>query len=189
MIRKQPMILAGFVILGLLDGLMAYAWQPDYTLSRFSVIPHFFLMGMLVFVYNKDNVTRILSGLLAGLVSALFFQGAFWFDPLYFTAAAWLAGLAPGWSNSLRFSWLFFPLFAFGYDLLPWIWMRLFTPYNGSLLLWLWRMETFSVLLSILSLWVIRYAADVMDRYFKIIRIRQARADRKKLMHMHLSGR
>lgn len=32
-------------------------------------------MGMLVFVYNKDNVTRILSGLLAGLVSALFFQG------------------------------------------------------------------------------------------------------------------
>lgn len=41
MIRKQPMILAGFVILGLLDGLMAYAWQPDYTLSRFSVIPHF----------------------------------------------------------------------------------------------------------------------------------------------------
>ncbi|WP_304472284.1 hypothetical protein, partial [uncultured Faecalibaculum sp.] len=67
MIRKQPMILAGFVILGLLDGLMAYAWQPDYTLSRFSVIPHFFLMGMLVFVYNKDNVTRILSGLLAGL--------------------------------------------------------------------------------------------------------------------------
>lgn len=32
-------------------------------------------MGMLVFVYNKDNVTRILSGLLAGLVSALFSRG------------------------------------------------------------------------------------------------------------------
>lgn len=182
------MILAGFAALGLLDGLIAFAWPPDYLLNGFSVIPHFFLIGTLVFVYNKDTLTRILAGLLAGLVSAFFFSGSFPFDPLYFTAAAWAAGLVPAWSNSPRLSWLFFLLFALSYDLLPWLWIRFATPYNANILLWLWRIETFTVLLDIASLWCIRYAADVMDRYFKIVRVRQARADKQRLAQLHHSS-
>ncbi len=89
----------------------------------------------------------------------------------------------------MRYSWLFFLLFAFGFDLLPWIWLRITTPLNASILTWLWRMETFTLLLNIASLWVIRYAADVMDRYFKIVRVRQAREDRKKLAQLHAAGR
>jgi len=50
-------------------------------------------------------------------------------------------------------------------------------------------METFTLLINIASLWVIRYAADVMDRYFKIVRVRQAREDRKKLAQLHAAGR
>ena len=52
MIRKHPLILAGFALLGLLDGFIAYAWPANYMLTGFSVIPHFDLMGLLVFVYN-----------------------------------------------------------------------------------------------------------------------------------------
>lgn len=189
MIRKHPLILAGFALLGLLDGFIAYAWPANYMLTGFSVIPHFYLIGLLVFVYNKDTLTRVLAGLLAGLVHAFVFQGSFPFDPVFFTAAAWLAGLAPRWSNSMRYSWLFFLLFAFGFDVLPWIWLRITTPLNASILTWLWRMETFTLLLNIASLWVIRYAADVMDRYFKIVRVRQAREDRKKLAQLHAAGR
>lgn len=182
------MILAGFLILGLADGFVAYACPVSYMLTEFSLVSHFYLIGTLVFLYNKETLTRILGGLLAGLVWAFFFQGSFPFDPLFYVLAGWLCGKARFWSNSSRFSWLFFLLFALAYDVIPWIWLWIFTPYNASFLVWLYRMETFSVLLNIVTLYAVRYAADVMDRYFKIVRVRQAREDKKKLARMRVSS-
>ena len=178
--RKFRMIALCFLCLGILDLFAAYAWPMDYTLEHMSFVPHFYFIGMLVYVYNKPARNRLLLGFLTGLLYDFFVGSAFPTASLSFPAAAWLSGLVPAWSNSPRWSWLFFAAFALAADLIPW----LVASGHGSLFRWLWHMEAITLVTDILTLYVVRYGADVMDRYFKILHIRMRQEEKRKLQAM-----
>lgn len=181
---KLTAILTGFLILGLTDGLFAYACPIDYSLESFSLVPHFFFIGMLVYLYNKDIPQRIGLGFALGVMYDVLFSGVFPFSSIAFPLCAYVAGFFPRWSNSPRLSPGFFVLFAFLIDFVPWFAIGIFAG-HGSIISWLVHMELFTVLADFAVLYAIRYFADVMDRYFKILRIRQRQEDKRRMSAMH----
>lgn len=177
--RKIRLIFVCFLALGLLDLFVSYAWPIDYTMQRMSLIPHFSFIGMLVYAYNKPARDRLLWGFLMGILYDFFVGSVFGAGSIGFAAAAWLSGFLPAFSNSPRFSWLFFAGFALAADGIGWL-----LVIRGSFVSWLWHMEAITLVVDILTLYVVRYGADVMDRYFKIMHIRMRQEEKRKLQAM-----
>lgn len=58
--RKRFAILFGFLCLGLLDSVLAYGIPLNFEYTGFSILWHWYLIGLLVFTRDKPILLRFL---------------------------------------------------------------------------------------------------------------------------------
>ena len=61
------------LIMALLDTLIVYIWPPDFTFQAISCVPHLCFMALLLLVYKRNWIDRVLMGILCGLIYDYFF--------------------------------------------------------------------------------------------------------------------
>lgn len=178
--KKRFGILCGFLVLALMDSVLSYAMPVDFTYQKLSVVWHFYLIGLLVFTRDKPWLTRVLMGMLGGLVSDLFFTDSFPVCFFLYPLLTWLAGI---WKhrmagNQFAFAWYMVCLFLA--DWIPWLWQRQQGLTNVSLIGWGYHVEMITLLCGGLSIILVIYIDMVMDRFFLLQKHMQRKAEKKK---------
>ncbi len=175
--KKKFGVLFGFFCLGMLDAIFAYAFPIDFTYRRLSVVWHFYLTGLFVYVRDKPWLTRLLIGMLSGFVFDAFFSSSF---PICFGLFGFLAWLSGFWRTPLpskrRQATIYMGL-LFLADFLPYLFQRLIGQSNVSLWLWLYRMELLTLLFGSLICIALIHMDLIMDRFYAF----QARVNQPKV--------
>lgn len=178
--KKRFGILFGFLVLALLDCVFSYAMPIDFTYQKLSVVWHFYFIGLLVFTRDKPWLTRILLGLLAGIVSDLFFTNSFPFCFMVYPLFSWLIGLPKGRMEGNEFAFACYMGCLFGLDFLPWI----YSVYQGvphpTLAQWLYSIELLTLICGGLCTILVMYVDIVMDRFFLIQKHMHRREQQKQ---------
>lgn len=180
--NKRFGILFGFFCLAMLDSIFAYAFPIDFTYSKLSVVWHFYLTGLLVFVRDKPWPNRLLIGAFAGIVRDLFFTSTFPFCFLFYPLLAWAAGIFQNQIRSTEFAFLDYMLCLFLVDFIPYLVQLTTGVTNVSIVSWLYHIELLTLLTGGLIVIVMIYADLVMDRFYLFQKhIRRKRQRRKNI--------
>ena len=166
--KKSTILILGFFGLAIIDTLIGYIFPIDFTYMEFSVVPHFCLIGTLIYVCDKEWLNRILIGALVGLVYDMLFTNAFPIDLFLFAIASYGIGYALAKIKSKRLQALVVVAFVFVYDLIPYIWNCLFDFDSASFSLWFLHMELITIGLSAVTFAFLTYVEEVMSRFFLI---------------------
>ncbi len=91
--KKKCGILFGCFCLMVLDSMFACAFPIDFPYTKMSVVWHFYLTGLLVFVRDKPWQNRLLIGDMDGIVRDLFVTSTFPFCFFFYNLMALAAGI------------------------------------------------------------------------------------------------
>lgn len=164
--KKTQTILIGFGILGLLDSVLSFALPVDFTYVRFSIVWHFFLIGLLVFVRDKPLLTRLLIGAAGGLCSDLLITSTFPLNMFLYALLCVLAGLIPFFlSRTSRFIFWCVFLVLIG-DALPFLVQKAWGMSDLPFFMWMLRIELLTLIFDALIAIGLLYTDLVMTRYF-----------------------
>ena len=172
----------------LVDDLIAYGLYPDPTFKGYGFISHLTFLALMFVLYDQPWRTRILSGLLCGLVSDFFFTDSF---PLYafiYSSLIYIAGLAKEWikeSALKRFLW--FLLLLILLDLIPYCTFAMMDPYQVPFGVWICHRGILTWPINGLMILLFQYIFDVMDRYYTIRRHRISAQEKKIYKRLRLS--
>lgn len=186
--RKRFGILFGFLCLALLDCVFSYAMPIDFTYQNLSIVWHFYFIGLLVFTRDKPWLTRILMGILAGLVSDLFFTESFPFCFLMYPVFTWLIGLPGIRMEGNEFAFACYTGCLFFIDWIPWIWSVFQGLPHAGFAQWLYHMELLSLLCGGLCVILVMYVDIVMDRFFLIQKHMNRKEDKKRRLQRRVSA-
>lgn len=164
--KKDFGILFGFFCLAMLDSIFSFACPIDFTYQSLSVVWHFYLTGLLVFVRDKPWLNRLLIGAMAGIVRDLFFTSTFPFCFLLYPVLALLAGLYQKRARSLESACILYISILFLVDLVPYLFQRLTGQTNISFFVWLYHMELLTMLIGSLVVIGTIYVDLIMDRFY-----------------------
>lgn len=174
--KKKFGVLFGFFCLGMLDAIAAYIFPIDFTYTHLSIVWHFYLTGLLVYVRDKPWLTRWLIGLLAGFVFDAFFSSSF---PICFALYGFLAWLSGFWRTPMpskrRHGFIYMSL-LFLADFIPYTIQRFLGMSNVSLWIWLYRIELLTWLFGALICIALIHMDLIMDRFYAF----QARVNQPK---------
>lgn len=180
--KKKFGILFGFFCLAILDSIFAYACPIDFTYTSLSVVWHFYLTGLLVFVRDKPWLNRLLIGAMAGIIRDLFFTSTFPFCFLFYPALTLLAGIYQNRARSLESACLIYISLLFLVDFVPYLVQRMEGLTSVSLISWLYHMELLTLLIGSLVVIGMIYIDLIMDRFYlfqsRIIKKSQSRRSR-----------
>ncbi len=184
--KKRFGILFGFFCLAMLDSIFAYAFPVDFTYTHLSVVFHFYLTGLLVFVRDKPWLNRMLIGAMAGLVRDLFITSTFPFCLIMYPLLSLLAGVYQKRIRSLESASVIYLSILFLVDFIPFIYQRATGIVNIGFISWLYHIELLTILVGALIVISLIYADLVMDRFYlfqsRIIKDSQMRkASRRNL--------
>ncbi len=184
--KKRFGILFGFFCLAMLDSIFAYGFPIDFTYTRLSVVFHFYLTGLLVFVRDKPWTNRMLIGAFAGLVRDLFFTSTFPFCFLLYPLLCLLAGAYQKRARSLESGCMIYLCILFLVDFIPFAFQKMVGLTNVSLISWLYHMELITFLVGALIVICMIYADLVMDRFYlfqsRIIRDSQRKRASRRIL-------
>lgn len=164
--KKKFGILFGFFCLIVLDSIFAYAFPIDFTYTRMSVVWHFYLTGLLVFVRDKPWQNRLLIGAMAGIVRDLFVTATFPFCFILYPLLALAAGIYQNRARSLESACVIYVSILFLCDFVPFVLQRMQGITNVSLFSWFYHMELITLLCSGLIVIAMIYIDLVMDRFY-----------------------
>lgn len=183
--KKKFGILFGFFCLAILDSIFAYACPIDFTYTSLSVVWHFYLTGLLVFVRDKPWLNRVLIGATAGIVRDLFFTSTFPFCFLLYPLLALLAGLYQKKMRSMESACLIYMGVLFLVDFVPFLYQKAAGITSVSLISWLYHVELLTLIFSGLIVIGMIYVDLIMDRFYLF----QSRIIKKRLSKNRLSAR
>ena len=166
--KKSTILILGFVLLALIDSFVGYIFPIDYSFVEYSVVPHFCLIGTLIYVKDKEPLNRVLIGCLVGLCFDMLFTMSFPLDLVLFGLASYGIGFLEPWMKSRKIECLILLVFAFLYDFMPFIWDRLFNPDYATFGLWFVRFEVITIVLNAGTIVFLKYVEEVMSRFFLI---------------------
>ncbi len=180
--KKKFGILFGFFCLMVLDSIFAFAFPIDFTYTKMSVVWHFYLTGLLVFVRDKPWQNRLLIGAMAGIVRDLFVTSTFPFCFFFYPLLALAAGIYQNKARSLESACVIYVSILYLCDFVPFCLQRMQGVTNVSLFTWFYRVELITLLCSGLIVIAMIYIDLVMDRFYlfqsRIIKKSQSRASR-----------
>ncbi|MDX8416881.1 hypothetical protein [Absicoccus intestinalis] len=153
------------LIMALLDTLIVYIWPPDFSFQNMSFVPHICFMALLLLVYKRNWIDRVLMGMLCGLIYDYFFLSTFPLSTILFPAASFgLGWLIEKTSDDVR--WL--SLGTIGcvilLDILPFLVSKLFGQVSVSFGRWFLHMELMTIVFHCAALLALYYIIDVIDR-------------------------
>lgn len=184
--RKFQYIIIGFFGLGLIDSFIGYAFPIDFEYASYSVIPHFTLIGLLIYVADKSWLNRLLISMTVGLGFDIFYAQTFPLNMFYFA----LFGLLIGWTRRFmkteRNALLIVLLFVFLYDFIPFVLFHSQLMYP-KLTLWFWYLEGPTLIFATIITLFLLYIQQVMSRFFTIRYYREKREAQRKLNRIKMS--
>lgn len=185
--KKSFAIVFGFIVLALLDSLMSYAMPVDFTFQHISVIWHCTFIALLVFVRDKPLITRLLIGMLVGILFDYFINDSFPFCFFFYACGAAAIGfIAQTWDRTgVLFTVCL--LFCFLLDFLPFCWQKVTGITQIGFGLWFLRMESMTLIVNMAAIAVIMYFDLVMVRFFLIQKHRRRREEKKTLRKARLA--
>ena len=185
--KKTQIIVIGFLGLGLIDSLITFGFPIDFTYTAYSVIPHFTFIGTLIYLHDKEWLNRVLIGALIGALFDALFANTFLIYMVLFALGAYLIGcLRPWMRTEPRKIWIYWA-FAFLFDLLPYVTLRLFSSGYPRFLTWMLRVEAATLVLDAATILFLMYAGQVMSRFFKIRDLREQKKVRQKIKRAKFS--
>ncbi len=164
--KRKNAILLGFLGLALLDGMFAFVKPIDFTCTSLSIVWHFYLTGLLVFVCDKPALTRFLIGLAAGMFYDAFVAGTVLINMVLFGLLAFVSGLFGVMlrPTGRKAAWIVFLVFVS--DALPFAIGQARGIETVSWGFWLYHMELLTLIFSALIVIGILYVDMVMSRYY-----------------------
>lgn len=185
--KKSFAILFGFIVLGLLDSLLASSMPADITYQHTSVIWHWTFIALLVFVRDKPWMTRLLVGLLTGILFDYLFNDSFPFCFFFYGLAAlaigWLMQISDG--NKMLFAGCL--LLCFLLDFLPYLWQKMTGVNAAGLVQWLYCMQSMTLITDMACIAVVMYIDLVMVRFFLIQKHLIRKEEKKELRRARLA--
>lgn len=166
--KKSTILILGFFGLAIIDTLIGYIFPIDFRYIEWSVIPHFCLIGTLIYVCDKEWLNRLLIGALVGLVFDMLFTNSFPLDLLLFSVASYGIGYILPKITSKKLQCLVMIAIVFVYDSIPYVWNCLFGFDSASFGLWFLHMELITMGLSGVTFAFLTYVEEVMSRFFLI---------------------
>lgn len=185
--RKRFAILFGFLCLGLLDSVFAYGIPLNFEFTGFSIIWHWYLIGLLVFTRDKPILLRFLIGSLAGLAYGMLFSGSFFYNWIMFMLLSVLIGFFKPLMNGFGRQFGIYFAFILAFDLLSYAFMQMKYPVQISLFAWLYRMELISLFTTALCIGCVMFMDNVMVRFFLIQRHLERKQEKKMMRRMQAS--
>lgn len=164
--KKNFGILFGFFCLAMLDSIFGFACPIDFTYQSMSIVWHFYLTGLLVFVRDKPWFNRLLIGAMAGIVRDLFFTSTFPFCFVFYPVLALLAGLYQKRARSTESACVLYISILFLVDFIPFVFQRMTGQTNILLPVWLYRVELLTMLTGSLVVIGMIYIDLIMDRFY-----------------------
>lgn len=184
--KKFQYILIGFFGLGLIDSFIGYAFPIDFEYSSYCMIPHFTLIGLLIYVMDKSWLNRLLISMAVGLGFDILYAQTFPLNMFYFA----LLGIGIGWTRRFMKTekkvLLIVLLFVFLYDFIPFVLFHSQLMYP-KLTRWFWHLEGPTLMFDIIITWFLLYIQQVMSRFFTIRYYREKREAQRKLNQIKMS--
>lgn len=185
--KKPFAIVFGFIVLALLDSVLSYAMPIDFTYQHVSVIWHCTFIALLVFVRDKPWMTRMLIGMLVGILFDYFINGSFPFCFIFYTIAALAIGLIAHYWDRTGVLFLSCLLFCFLLDFLPFCWQKVTGINQIGFGLWFWKMQSMTLIVDLAAIAAVMYFDLVMVRFFLIQKHRRRREEKKTLRKARLA--
>lgn len=182
--RKKTAILIGFSVLGLLDSVLSYGLPLNFQYTGFSILWHWYLIGLLVFVRDKPILLRFLISSLAAIAYGMLFGSRSLFIWVSFVGLAVLIGFFQNWMNNHTRQFLVYLLMVTVFDLFSYLWMRSAGAIGVSFFFWLYRMEAVTIFVSAICIVTVMFADNVMVRFFLIQRHLERKHEKKLLAKM-----
>lgn len=185
--KKSFAICFGFLLLGMLDSVLSYTMPVDVTYQSVSILWHFTFIAMIVFVRDKPYLTRILVGLLIGILFDYLFNDSFPFCTLMYPFMAYTSGIIMKISHTNGATFGLCLVLCFVIDFLPYIWQSMTGTLQVGFLQWFYCMEAFTLVINIFIIALIIYVDVAMMRFFLIQENLARREQRKVLKRAKLS--
>lgn len=187
--RKRFAILFGFLGLGLLDSWLSYAFPINFQYTGFSVLWHWFFIGMMVFGRDKPHFTRVLIAAVAGISYDMLFGNSFPFYLCFYTVSGYILGLINPWIQSPKKQFAAYMVFCLAMDMVPFFWQKSQGLLDVSLWKFLFRMELITVFTNSASIVLVMYIDTVMVRFFLIQQHLERKRQKKKMRKVGLQSR
>ena len=175
-------------LMALVDGTIVFLFPVDYQYISISFVPHLCIAALLLSVWKRGYMDRMLMGFLFGILYDAFFLNCFSFHIFLYPLLTFLCGIFQEKMDEDNQILLIVTLIlVFLYDLLPFGYHKFTKTLSVSLIRWFIHFELATILIHIVLIAALIYIFNVYERYETIRRIRQQRQEKKKYHNLRLS--
>ena len=173
------------LVCALLDDFMSYVLPVDFTFRSFSLVFHICFCALLMFIYDRGWLDRVLIGATCGLLTDLFITDSF---PVYMILYA-LSAYGIGFFQSImkrriRFECSIVWGFVFLIDFVPYVLFSLFGKIHIPFFTWILKMELLTMVIHVGIIVVLIYIISILKR-FVLIRMHRRKVQEKKQYHKY----
>ena len=180
---RQMIIL--LLVMALIDDLISLCFPVNFQFQGYSFVPHFFFFFLMLLIYERGWLDRVLISGFCGVLTDLFFSGTL---PVYFIIYAGLGYLSGIFNKAMeedsriRFFSLFVLVLLL--DLIPFLVNLVFQSMNVSFMTWFMHHELLTLTLHGVLILMMMYILDVLKRFALIRQHRKQLDQRKKYVKM-----
>lgn len=178
---KPRQVIILLLVMALIDDLISLCFPINFQFQGYSFVPHLCFITLMLLVYERGWLDRMLISGFCGILTDFFFSGAL---PVYFILYAGL-GYVSGIFNKvmeedsrIRFFVLFVLVLLL--DLIPFLASVIFQNMNVSFMTWFMHHELLTLTLHGVLILVMMYVLDVLKRFAMIRQHRKQLNQRKK---------
>lgn len=177
---KSRQILVFLIVLALLDDFIRLAFPVDFRFYGYSFIPHLSFAFLMLLVYDKKIMDRILICALCGIISSMLFYGNMIIELLLYVLSGLLVGfLQTNMENDVRIRFFVTLGLVFLLDFIPFCFSSWSNVLNVSLSRWFIHHELLTISLHVVIILVLMYSLDVYRRY-NVIRDHRKKIQERK---------
>lgn len=152
-------------ITGIVDTYISYVFAVDFTFRTMSFVPHVTLMALLIITYDRVLMDRILIGALFGLLYDFFFQSSFPISFLLFPLAAFFVGFVYEKKEDVLWLTGACMLSGFLYDLIPYLFSRIFNLIQLHFWVWIYRLEFATLIFQFITLLFLYFGINLYQSF------------------------
>lgn len=182
---KPRQVIILLLVMALIDDLIGLCFPVNFQFQGYSFVPHLCFITLMLMVYERVWLDRVLISGFCGILTDMFFSGTL---PVYFILYAGLGYLSGIFNKAMeddsriRFFVLFILVLLL--DMIPFLINIIFQGMNVSLTSWFIHHELLTLTLHGVLILVMMYVLDVLKRFTMIRQHRKQLSQRKKYVKM-----
>lgn len=151
-----------FIVLALIDSLAVMIYPIDFTYTRISFIPHFAIIGLLIYAKRLNWKNRLIVGGLAGLLTDMFITDTFFIYTFLYPFFCLMLTFFDHWVLDKRFAFFIIMGFVFILDFIPFSLNFLLQPYPATIHEWFYYMEMLTLIINAFAIPILSMIWDIL---------------------------